>query len=109
MLGWVKHGATIEIAASICGISESRLNDWYRLAQHKPESPLGVLMRDLEQLAKVAGNWSQLNRQHCWRRSWSGRRADLVGPPGRLADRISPSSAVALPVALFLSVAHPLA
>ena len=56
MLGWVKHGATIEIAASICGISESRLNDWYRLAQQKPESPLGVLMRDLEQLAKVARN-----------------------------------------------------
>jgi|SRR5271165_2767481 len=56
MLGWVRHGATIEIAAGLCGVSESRLNHWLELAARFPDSPMGELIRDLRAAAARNGN-----------------------------------------------------
>jgi hypothetical protein len=56
MFGWVKHGATIEIAADLAGVSESRLASWFELAARFPNSPMAALIRDLQEAAHVTGN-----------------------------------------------------
>jgi hypothetical protein len=56
MLSWVRHGASLEIAAELVNVSESRLNSWFQLAVRFPTSPMGQLIRDLREAAHVAGN-----------------------------------------------------
>jgi hypothetical protein len=56
MLGWVRCGATIEIAASLCGVSEPQLDYWFVLALRFPSSPMAELIRDLREAAHLTGN-----------------------------------------------------
>src|SRR5271167_4719902 len=48
---WVELGASVQVAADLCDVSESQINQWQEIAQCYPQGSVAVMMRDLEQVA----------------------------------------------------------